>query len=313
MPSTGHRAFKPKFVELTLAGVNVVSDRYCPDRAASLCQVSTSAALAGPGAGAGVGDGAGALDPDPDDPLPLHATTPHAAIVNSDRFSSMDRDGHPRIRAAWHKPLSSVILRARSADRMDARMLILIIGLIAFLGLHSLRVVAEPWRAGKVAALGEMRWRGLYSIGSIVGLGLIVWGFALARKTTPVVWTPPLALHYVTALLVLVSFVLLAAAYVPGTTIKAVTGHPMTLGIKTWALAHLLSAGTLADILLFGSFLVWAVLVYRAARRRDRAAGTPRATGALSRDALAALIGVVAWVAFAGRLHEWMIGVRPFG
>ena len=192
-------------------------------------------------------------------------------------------------------------------------MAILILGLIGFLGLHSLRVVAEPWRVRQVAALGEMRWRGLYSIGSIVSLVLVVWGFSLARSTTPVIWTSPMALHYVTALLVLVSFVLLAAAYVPGTRIQAATGHPMTLGVKTWAFAHLLSAGTLADIVLFGSFLVWAVAVFAAARRRDRAAGTQRPSGALARDALAVVIGVVAWVAFAGRLHEWMVGVRPFG
>jgi uncharacterized membrane protein len=87
----------------------------------------------------------------------------------------------------------------------------------------------------------------------------------------------------------------------------------MTLGIKTWAFGHLLSAGTLADILLFGSFGVWSVAVYAAARRRDRAAGTQRPGGALARDALVVVIGVAAWAVFGGRLHEWMIGVRPFG
>ncbi|HEY4037897.1 MAG TPA: NnrU family protein [Burkholderiaceae bacterium] len=192
-------------------------------------------------------------------------------------------------------------------------MVILILGLIGFLGLHSLRVVAEPWRVRQIASWGEMRWKALYSIASIGSLALVVWGFSLARATAPVVWTAPMALHYVTALLVLVSFVLVAAGYVPGTHIKAATGHPMTLGIKTWAFAHLLSAGTLADILLFGSFGVWAVAVYATARRRDRAAGTQRPSGVLARDALAVVIGVAAWVVFAGRLHEWMVGVRPFG
>jgi uncharacterized membrane protein len=110
-----------------------------------------------------------------------------------------------------------------------------------------------------------------------------------------------------------VSFVLLAAAYVPGTWIRAALGHPMTLGVKTWAFAHLLSAGTLADVLLFGAFLAWAVPVYAAARRRDRAAGVPRPEASLARDTLAVVIGVVAWVAFALRLHESLIGVRPFG
>jgi uncharacterized membrane protein len=164
-----------------------------------------------------------------------------------------------------------------------------------------------------VAALGEGRWKALYSIASIAALALLIWGFSMARVNTPVVWSPPNALHYLTGLLVLVSFVLVAAAYVPGTRIKSMTGHPMTLGIKTWAFAHLLSAGTLADMLLFGSFLAWAVMVYAAARRRDRAAGTQRPDGTLARDALALGVGAVAWLAFAAGLHQRLIGVRAFG
>lgn len=190
-------------------------------------------------------------------------------------------------------------------------MVTMVVGLIAFLGLHLVRVVAEPWRARQIAALGQMRWKALYSIASIAALVLLVWGFSLAKVNTAVVWTPPKALHYVTALLVLVSFVLVAAAYIPHTKIKAASGHPMTAGIKTWAFAHLLSAGTVADVVFFGSFLVWAVLVYAAARRRDRAAGVVPSSGALSRDALAIVIGLVAWLAFALRLHQWLVGVSP--
>jgi len=219
--------------------------------------------------------------------------------------NASNQHGTSRLEASYFEP-------ARPIGWM-MQMAILIIGLIAFLGLHLLRVVADPWRARQVAALGEVRWKALYSIGSLVGLVLVVWGFSLARANTPVIWTAPMPLHYVTAVLVLVSFVLIAAAYVPGTRIRAATGHPMTLGVKTWAFAHLLSAGTLADIVLFGSFLAWAVVVFAAARRRDRAAGTPRPAASITRDALAVVIGVAAWIAFAGRLHEWMIGVRPFG
>jgi len=191
-------------------------------------------------------------------------------------------------------------------------MAVLIVGLILFLGLHSVRVVAEPWRARQCAALGEARWKSLYSVVSIGALALLIWGFSLARANAPVLWVPPGWLHYVTALLVLVAFVLLAAAYVPGTHLKAATGHPLTLGTKTWAFGHLLSAATLADVLLFGSFVVWAVAVYAAARRRDRASAQPQPQGSLARDAVAVAIGAVAWIVFAARLHEWLIGTRPF-
>jgi len=211
-------------------------------------------------------------------------------------------------------------------------MAVLIVGLILFLGLHSVRVVAEPWRARQQAALGEARWKMLYSVVSIGSLALVIWGFSLARVATPVLWVPPKALHSVTALLVLVAFVLLVAGYVPGTRIQAAVGHPVTLSAKTWSFAHLLSAGTLADVVLFGSFLGWSVVVFVSARRRDRAsfaaasaaatqakadsvtapAAKPRPQGTLARDAVAVVIGAAAWFVFRARLHEWLIGVRPF-
>ena len=115
------------------------------------------------------------------------------------------------------------------------------------------------------------------------------------------------------ALLTLIAFVLLAAGNLRGTRIKHALGHPMVLGVKVWAFAHLVSNGTLADAVLFGSFLVWAIVDYASSRRRDRAAGTVYPEGALGRDALAILVGVAAWVAFAFWLHGWLIGVRPLG
>jgi uncharacterized membrane protein len=115
------------------------------------------------------------------------------------------------------------------------------------------------------------------------------------------------------ALLTVPAFVLLAAAYVPGNRIKAAVGHPMVAGVKTWAFAHLLANGTLAAVVLFGAFLVWAVVDFASARRRDRAAGTRYPAGAVSRDAIVLVVGLAAWALFAFLLHGWLIGVSPFG
>ena len=111
----------------------------------------------------------------------------------------------------------------------------------------------------------------MYTVISIVGFGLIIWGYGLARAQPVVLWAPQLWARHLAALLMLFAFILLAAAYVPKNGIKAWVHHPMVLGVKVWALAHLLANHTLADLLLFGSFLVWAVLNFRAARARDRA------------------------------------------
>ncbi len=188
----------------------------------------------------------------------------------------------------------------------------LVIGLIVFFGLHSVRVFAEPWRVRTIAAMGEPRWKNLYSLVSIASFALMLWGFSMVRVGSPVVWSPPKVLHAITGVLVLISFVLVTAGYVPGTKIKAATSHPMTLGIKTWAFAHLLSAGSLADILLFGPFLVWSVMVYTAARRRDRAAGTTPPEGRWTRDIVAVVIGVLAWIAVVLWVHKWLVGASPF-
>jgi uncharacterized membrane protein len=192
-------------------------------------------------------------------------------------------------------------------------MAILIIGLVLFLGVHSTRVFAEGWRTATVARIGETPWKGMYALVSIATFALLVWGYGMARQAPVVVWTPPRGMAHVTALLTLVAFVLFVAAYVPGNQIRAKLHHPMILGVKTWAFAHLLSNGTLADIVLFGAFLAWAVIDYAAARRRDRANGTVYLAGHGSRTAIAVVVGIVAWVVFAFWLHGPLIGVRPFG
>lgn len=192
-------------------------------------------------------------------------------------------------------------------------MTLLIVGLALFLGMHSTRIVADGFRAAQVARLGVNGWKAIHSVVSIAGFVLLVYGYALARESPTVLWVPPPWMRHVTALLTIPAFVLLAAAYVPGTRIKRAVGHPMVAGVKIWAFAHLLSNGTLADALLFGAFLVWAVFDYVAARRRDRAAGTVYATGPIARDVTAVGVGLAAYVVFAFWLHAWWIGVRPFG
>jgi uncharacterized membrane protein len=189
---------------------------------------------------------------------------------------------------------------------------LLVAGLVLFLGAHSVRIVALDWRAAQVARLGAQRWRGLYSLVSLAGLVLLVWGYGQARLDTVTLWSPPSWTRYATSLLVLPAFVLIVAGNMRGTRIKAALGHPMVLGTALWALAHLLSNGTLADIVLLGAFLVWAAVDYRSARRRDREAGVVYPAGSASRDALAVAIGVAAWLVFGYWLHGWLIGVRPF-
>lgn len=190
-------------------------------------------------------------------------------------------------------------------------MALLILGLALLLGTHSIRIVAGSWRARCVAVLGLWPWKALYALVSLAGLVLIVRGFSQARIGSLALWSPPAWLHYVTALLVLVAFVLVVAAYVPGTRIKAAAGHPMLAGVKTWSFAHLLSNGTLADLVLFGAFLAWSIVAYAVSRRRDRAAGTRYPAQGLARDLVAIVVGLVAWGWFAHVGHRWLIGVSP--
>jgi uncharacterized membrane protein len=189
----------------------------------------------------------------------------------------------------------------------------LILGLVMFLGTHSVRIFADGWRGARVAAMGLNAWKAVYSIVSLAGFVLIVWGYGLARADPVVLYTPPLWTRHLAALLTLPAFILLAAAYVPGTRIKRAVGHPMVAGVKSWAFAHLIANGTLADVALFGSFLAWSIVDYISARRRDRAAGVVYVVGPIMRDVTAVVVGVVAWAVFALWLHGPLIGVRPFG
>jgi uncharacterized membrane protein len=193
-------------------------------------------------------------------------------------------------------------------------MLLLVLGLVIFLGAHSTRIFAEGWRTGVRERIGENAWKGAYSVVSIIGFVLIVYGYGAARADPVPLWSPPpVWVRHLVSLLTLAAFVLLAAAYVPGNGIKARLHHPMVLGVKVWAFSHLIVNHTLADLLLFGGFLLWAVLSFRAARGRDRAAGTVYPPGRTGMTVVTVVAGLVAWAAFAFWAHGAWIGVRPFG
>ena len=192
-------------------------------------------------------------------------------------------------------------------------MTMLILGLVLFLGVHSIRIVADGWRSTMIGRVGELPWKAVYALLSIAGFVLIDWGFGLARQQPVQLWMPPRGMRHLASLLTLVSFILIAAAYVPRNAIKARLHHPMVLGVKVWALAHLLANGNLAHVVLFGAFLVWAVLSFRAARARDRAAGTVYPAGSTAGTLGAVVAGGVLWAVFAFWAHGYLIGIRPIG
>ncbi len=189
----------------------------------------------------------------------------------------------------------------------------LMLGLVVFLGVHSVRMVADGWRTRMLAQMGEGRYKGLYSLVSLAGFVLLIYGFGQVRQQPLQLWAPPFAMKHVASTLMLLSFIFFAAAYVPGNAIKARLHHPMVLGVKTWALAHLLANGNAAHVLLFGSFLVWAVWCFVASRRRDRAQGVVYAAGNSQGTVTTVVVGVAAWAVFAFWLHGLLIGVRPMG
>jgi uncharacterized membrane protein len=200
-------------------------------------------------------------------------------------------------------------------------MALLILGLVLFLGAHSTRIFAENGRQAALERLGEKAYKGSYTLVSLVGFGLLMYGFDQVRWDSPILWTPPVWAKHVAALLMLLSLVLLACAHAPRNAIKAKLHHPMVLSVKVWALAHLLANPRVADVVLFGAFLLWSVLNFRAARKRDRMAvesqgeaGTllvPEVSPAATWRAVG--IGVVVWAVLLSRGHEWLFGVSPLG
>lgn len=192
-------------------------------------------------------------------------------------------------------------------------MLIMIIGIIIFLGIHSVRIVAPRWRLAKMEEWGEGKWKGLYSLASIIGLALLVWGFGMARLEAPILYEPPVWLKHITLLLMLFAFIFLGVFIAKPGRMKPALKHPMLIAIKTWALAHLLANGDLASLILFLSFLAWAVFDRIALKRQARAGLAPTAItpGPVTNDFIAILIGLVLYGLFVWKLHVLLIGVSP--
>jgi uncharacterized membrane protein len=189
---------------------------------------------------------------------------------------------------------------------------ILVLGLVVFLGAHSVRLVAEDWRTRRVAAVGEKRWKRLFSVISLVGLVLTIWGYAMARQEPVLLWASPVWTRHAASLLVLVGFIFISSAHAPPNHFRASLHHPMYAGTALWAIGHLLANGMLADLLLFGAFLAWSVAGFLTWRARDRVQARSYPAGTARGTVGAIVVGTVLWAVFAFLLHGPLIGVRPF-
>ncbi|MDK4730981.1 NnrU family protein [Rhizobium sp. CNPSo 3490] len=191
-------------------------------------------------------------------------------------------------------------------------MALLIIGIILFLGVHLVRVVAPGLRRSMIASLGDKGWRAGYSIASILTLILLIYGFGQARQVTGMLYNPPVWTAHIAVALMLIAMICLVASLLPAGHIATKTKHPMVLSVKIWALAHLLANGETSSVLLFGAFLAWGVIVRISLKRRERAGEiTLRPFVSAKYDLYAAVIGILVWALIIWKLHEWLIGVSP--
>jgi uncharacterized membrane protein len=190
-------------------------------------------------------------------------------------------------------------------------MAILVLGLVIFLGLHSTRIVSESGRERAIARIGEGPWKGIYSLVSVIGFVLIVWGFARARFEAPQLWTPPPGARHITMLLMLVAVILFASYLFKRSHITVAVHHPMLWSVLLWSAGHLIANGSAADLVLFGAFLVWSVADLATAYARDRRSGVVYPEPQFAATAGAVVVGLVAFALLIGGLHLWLFGVSP--
>ena len=185
-------------------------------------------------------------------------------------------------------------------------MALLIVGLIFFLGVHSVRMIAPGFRNSMMARMGENGWKGIFSLVSLAGLVLLIWGYARAQPLADVLYVTPFGMVHLTATLMVFAFIAMMVGNLKPGRLKPMLKHPMLLSVKIWAFAHLLVNGDLASVILFGSFLAWAVWNRIAVKRRGDPLPEP---GPVRNDIIAVVSGLLIWLLFVWKLHEWLIGV----
>lgn len=184
-------------------------------------------------------------------------------------------------------------------------------GLGLFFGVHSISAINNTWRDRVAARFGEWTWKGVYSLISILGFYLLLKGYSEARLSATFIYIPPVWMNHLAALLLLPVFPLLIATYFPG-RIKERTQHPMLIAVLLWSVAHLLTNGRTIDLLLFGSFLLWAALTLISYRSRDTRP-VPSLTYRAINDWIAVVLGLGLYGLFVSSLHSVLIGVNPLG
>jgi uncharacterized membrane protein len=189
-------------------------------------------------------------------------------------------------------------------------MVVLVAGLVVFLGIHSVAIFAPALRTRALKAWGEGPWKAGYGLISLLGFALLVYGFGVARQSPVIFYTPPQWMRHVTLLLMLPVFPLILAAYLPG-RLKAAAKHPMLAAVKFWAFSHLLANGLLADVLLFGGFLAWAVVDRISLKRRTQTIRS--APPGRYNDLIAVVLGLALYALFIGWAHVRLFGVSPLG
>lgn len=191
-------------------------------------------------------------------------------------------------------------------------MLILIMGLVIFFCVHSVRLVAPEWRASNMLQNGAMRWRIRFGMITLLATAFIIMGYMQMRMAPVWLWFPPVWTRHLAGLLMLVALFFVGSALVPNTTMKKKVGYPMLIAVKIWAFSHLISNDNLADIIVFGSFLIWSIVSFAVYRRRDRKAGVVRdQESGVQFDLAAFTFAMVSWFIMVFYLHEAVIGVSP--